>query len=183
LAEILLRADASVPSGAKSLKIDGLACDSRKVAADYLFFALLGANEDGNRYVRGRHRARAIAIASEAAPPVDLPANVVWIQVAESRKSLAVAAANFFGRPAEALQLIAVTGTNGKTTTSSLIDSVLRASEQKPVCLARLHITRRSASTSRPTQPQSRWTCRGFSPKFATLAGNTPCWRPVRTHL
>jgi UDP-N-acetylmuramoyl-L-alanyl-D-glutamate--2,6-diaminopimelate ligase len=131
LAEILLRADASVPSGAKSLKIDGVACDSRKVAADYLFFALLGANEDGNRYVRDAIERGAIAIASEAAPPVDLPANVVWIHVAESRKSLAVAAANFFGRPAEALQLIAVTGTNGKTTTSSLIDSVLRASGAK----------------------------------------------------
>jgi len=131
LAEILLRTDAGVPSAAKSLNIDGIACDSRKVAAGYLFFALLGANEDGNRYVRDAIERGAIAIASEAAPPVDLPAHVVWIHVAESRKSLAVAAANFFGRPAEALQLIAVTGTNGKTTTSSLIDSVLRASRAK----------------------------------------------------
>src|SRR3989441_5450263 len=131
LAEIFLRTDASVPSAAKSLKIDGIACDSRKVAAGYLFFALLGANEDGNRYVRDAIERGAVAIASEAAPPGDLPANVVWIQVAESRKGLAVAAANFFGRPAEALQLIAVTGTNGKTTTSSLIDSALRASGAK----------------------------------------------------
>ena len=131
LAEILLRTDAGVPSAAKSLNIDGIACDSRKVAAGYLFFALLGANEDGNRYVRDAIERGAVAIASEAAPPVDLPANVVWIQVAESRKGLAVAAANFFGRPAEALQLIAVTGTNGKTTTSSLIDSALRASGAK----------------------------------------------------
>ena len=131
LAEIFLRTDASVPSGAKSLKIDGIACDSRKVAAGYLFFALLGAKEDGNQYVRDAIERGAVAIASEAAPPVDLPANVVWIQVAESRKGLAVAAANFFGRPAEALQLIAVTGTNGKTTTSSLIDSALRASGAK----------------------------------------------------
>jgi UDP-N-acetylmuramoyl-L-alanyl-D-glutamate--2,6-diaminopimelate ligase len=131
LAEIFLRTDASVPSGAKSLKIDGIASDSRKVASGYLFFALLGANEDGNRYVRDAIERGAVAIASEAAPPVDLPANVVWIQVAESRKCLAVAAANFFGRPAEALQLIAVTGTNGKTTTSSLIDSALRASGAK----------------------------------------------------
>jgi UDP-N-acetylmuramoyl-L-alanyl-D-glutamate--2,6-diaminopimelate ligase len=131
LAEIFLRTDADVPSGAKHLKIDGIACDSRKVAPGYLFFALQGANEDGNRYVRDAIERGAIAIASEAAPPVDLPANVVWIHAAESRKGLAVAAANFFGRPAEALQLIAVTGTNGKTTTTSLIDSVLRASGAK----------------------------------------------------
>ena len=45
---------------------------------------------------------------------------------ADSRKALAIAAANFFGHPANALQLVAVTGTNGKTTTTSLIDSILR---------------------------------------------------------
>jgi UDP-N-acetylmuramoyl-L-alanyl-D-glutamate--2,6-diaminopimelate ligase len=128
LTKIFLRSDTNVPSGAKNLKIDGIACDSRKVAPGSLFFALQGANEDGNRYVRDAVERGAIAIASEASAPVDLPANVAWIQVTESRKSLAAAAANFFGRPAEVLQLIAVTGTNGKTTTTSLIDSVLRAS-------------------------------------------------------
>jgi len=131
LAKIFLRSDTNVPSGAKNLKIDGIACYSRKVAPGSLFFALQGANEDGNRYVRDAVERGAIAIASEASAPVDLPASVAWIQVTESRKSLAAAAANFFGRPAEVLQLIAVTGTNGKTTTTALIDSVLRASGAK----------------------------------------------------
>ena len=129
--EIFLRTDASVPSGAKTLKIAGMACDSRKVAPGYLFFALHGANENGNRYVRDAVERGAIAIASELTMPADLPAHVAWVRIAESRKGLALAAANFFGHPAEALQLIAVTGTNGKTTTTSLIDSVLRASGAK----------------------------------------------------
>src|SRR5207247_10862853 len=61
LADIFLRTDTHVPSGAKSLKIDGLACDSRKVAAGYLLFALLGANDDGDRYVRDAIERGAVA--------------------------------------------------------------------------------------------------------------------------
>jgi UDP-N-acetylmuramoyl-L-alanyl-D-glutamate--2,6-diaminopimelate ligase len=56
---------------------------------------------------------------------------VAWIQVREGRKALAVTAANFFGHPAEALQLVAVTGTNGKTTTTSLVDAIVKASGAK----------------------------------------------------
>src|SRR5438445_10662318 len=90
LAEVLVRTDAIVPSGAKSLKIDGIACDSRKVAAGYLFFALLGANEDGNRYVRDAIERGAIAIASEAAQPVALTAYDVWNRDARLRKGLLI---------------------------------------------------------------------------------------------
>ena len=56
-----------------------------------------------------------------------LPADIAWVQVPDSRKALAAAGANFYGRPAEKLQLVGITGTNGKTTTSFLIDSIIRA--------------------------------------------------------
>src|SRR5262249_5149504 len=87
--------------------------------------------EDGNKYVRDAVERGAIAIISEAAAPPDLSPHVAWVRVSESRKALAISAANFFGHPAKALQLVAVTGTNGKTTTTALIDSVLRASGAK----------------------------------------------------
>lgn len=131
LREVFAGIDGNVSPPADSPTIRGIACDSRKVLLGYLFFALHGAKEDGNQYVRDAIARGASAIASEGAAPVDLPSNVAWIRVAESRKSLALAAANFFAHPANALQLIAVTGTNGKTTTTSLIDSVLRASGAK----------------------------------------------------
>jgi UDP-N-acetylmuramoyl-L-alanyl-D-glutamate--2,6-diaminopimelate ligase len=131
LAEVFAQTDAAVPAEARSLVVKGIACDSRKVARGWLFFALHGAKEDGNKYVRNAIEGGAIAVASEGAAPADLPANVAWVRVAESRKSLAIGVANFFGHPANALQLIAVTGTNGKTTTTSLIDSILRASGAK----------------------------------------------------
>jgi UDP-N-acetylmuramoyl-L-alanyl-D-glutamate--2,6-diaminopimelate ligase len=96
-----------------------------------LFFALHGAKDDGNKYILDAVQRGACAIASQSEAPADLPASVAWVRVADSRKSLAIAAANFFRHPANALQLIAVTGTNGKTTTTSLIDSILRTSGAK----------------------------------------------------
>jgi len=122
---------AQISQRAESLQVSGIACDSRKVGRGFVFFALHGAKEDGNKFVRDALERGAIAVASEDAAPADLSPNVAWIRVAESRKALAIGAANFFGHAAQALQLIAVTGTNGKTTTTSLIDSVLRASRAK----------------------------------------------------
>jgi UDP-N-acetylmuramoyl-L-alanyl-D-glutamate--2,6-diaminopimelate ligase len=131
LADVFSKINAVLPPATANLIDCGIACDSRKVSPGYLFFALHGVKDDGNKFIADAISRGAIAIASESAPPADLSANVAWIRVPESRKSLAIAAANFFGHPAEALQLIAVTGTNGKTTTTSLIDSVLRASGAK----------------------------------------------------
>ena len=122
---------ANVPAGASGLAIQAIACDSRKVVPGGLFFALHGAKDDGNKYVRDAIERGASAVASETAAPQEVAGNLVWVQVPEARKALATAAANFFSHPAKALQLIAVTGTNGKTTTTSLVDSILRASGAK----------------------------------------------------
>jgi UDP-N-acetylmuramoyl-L-alanyl-D-glutamate--2,6-diaminopimelate ligase len=131
LAEIFHDSTTNLPPTARDLEIRGLACDSRKVAPGYVFFALHGAKDDGNKYVQDAIARGAIAIASEDVPSAGLPASVAWIKVPESRRTLAIAAATFFGNPAKAMNLIAVTGTNGKTTTTALIDSILRASGSK----------------------------------------------------
>ena len=131
LADVFSGVEAKVPAEAEQLTLAGIACDSRKVGPGFLFFALHGAADDGNKYVRDAIARGAAAIASESAATAELATTTVWVQVADSRKALAIAAANFFRHPANALQLIAVTGTNGKTTTTSLIDSVLRASGAK----------------------------------------------------
>ena len=106
-------------------------CDSRKVQPGSLFFALHGAKTDGNAFVKQAVERGAIAIVSEERQPADLPEKVLWIRVREARKSLAIAAANFFGHPGQALKMAAVTGTNGKTTTTSIIDSIIKASGAK----------------------------------------------------
>ncbi|HKT47517.1 MAG TPA: UDP-N-acetylmuramoyl-L-alanyl-D-glutamate--2,6-diaminopimelate ligase [Candidatus Acidoferrales bacterium] len=131
LGEILAGTGATVASAAMDLAIEQVTCDSRKVKAGALFFALHGAKADGTAFVREAIEQGAVAIASESAAPAGLPEKVIWIQVREGRKALAVAAANFFDHPANALRLAAVTGTNGKTTTTSLIDAMVKASGAK----------------------------------------------------
>jgi UDP-N-acetylmuramoyl-L-alanyl-D-glutamate--2,6-diaminopimelate ligase len=113
------------------LDIRQVACDSRKVQPRALFFALHGAKADGNAFIREAVSRGAVAIASEDAPPAAMPSSVAWIRVREARKAMAAAAANFFAHPTQALKLVAVTGTNGKTTTTSLVDAILKASGAK----------------------------------------------------
>ena len=131
LSDLFEGAQASIPPAAEDLEIRQVAADSRKVKPRALFFALHGAQSDGNAFVRDAVSRGAAAIASEETVPALIPSSVTWIRVREARKALAVTAANFFRHPAEALQLVAVTGTNGKTTTSSLVDSIVKASGAK----------------------------------------------------
>src|SRR5271170_366014 len=131
LRDLLQGAEANIPASAEELEIRQVACDSRKVQPRALFFALHGAKADGNTFIRDAVSRGAAAIASEENAPAAIPSSVAWIQVRQARKALAVTAANFFSHPAAALQLVAVTGTNGKTTTASLIDAIVKASGAK----------------------------------------------------
>jgi len=119
---------AAVPAG--DLLIEQVTCDSRKVREGALFVAVHGVATDGNVYAKDAVARGARVVLSADATPADWP-GTAWIQVSEPRKALAIAAANYFGRPADALKLVGVTGTNGKTTTASLIDSIVRASGAK----------------------------------------------------
>ena len=105
--------------------VSGLAYDSRLVEPANLFFAFPGARADGRRFAVDAIAKGAVAVVSESASPTDFAAP--WIQVAHGRKALAAASKNFFGAPDERLFLAAITGTNGKTTTSYLIDRILRS--------------------------------------------------------
>src|SRR5579864_831256 len=131
LGDLLRGTEASVSAAAEKLEIRQVACDSRKVRPRALFFALHGATADGNTFIRDAVSRGAVAIASEDAPPATMPTSVAWIRVTHERKALAITAANFFGHPSGALQLVAVTGTNGKTTTTSLVDAIIKASGAK----------------------------------------------------
>jgi len=131
LREVLQGVDADAPKDQGDLEIRQVTCDSRKVKARALFFALHGAKADGNAFIRDAVSHGAAAIVSEDPAPAALPGSVAWIRIRDARKALATAAANFYRHPAEALQLVAVTGTNGKTTTTSLVDSIVKASGAK----------------------------------------------------
>lgn len=131
LADLLEGTETIFSAAASEVEIRQVTCDSRKVRPRAVFVALHGAKADGNAFIRDAVSRGAAAVVSEDAAPTGIPSSVAWIQVRETRKALAVTAANFFGHPAGALQLVAVTGTNGKTTTTSLLDAIVKASGAK----------------------------------------------------
>jgi UDP-N-acetylmuramoyl-L-alanyl-D-glutamate--2,6-diaminopimelate ligase len=108
-----------------SLAIQGLDYDSRRVGEGFLFFAFPGSRVDGRQFALDAVARGAVAVASEAEAPAAFPAP--WIQVDHGRQALALASRNFYGKPDERISLTGITGTNGKTTTGFLVDSVLRA--------------------------------------------------------
>ncbi|HSU89227.1 MAG TPA: Mur ligase family protein, partial [Terriglobia bacterium] len=115
-------------AGDLGIEILGLAYDSREVSPGYLFFAIRGTRADGNRFVPNAiaKGAAAVVSASPLIPSLAMP----WIEVDDERAALAVIAGNFYGHPTANLHLVGITGTNGKTTTTYLVESILKAAEK-----------------------------------------------------
>ncbi|HVO11659.1 MAG TPA: UDP-N-acetylmuramoyl-L-alanyl-D-glutamate--2,6-diaminopimelate ligase [Vicinamibacteria bacterium] len=128
LGELLARLPGAELHGEPGLEITSVTHDSRRAGPASLFVAVRGTASDGNQYVEAARKNGAAAIASEQ-PPAGEGA---WVRVANAREALAVFSAAVLGDPARALELVGVTGTNGKTTTTYLIDSALRAAGEKP---------------------------------------------------
>jgi UDP-N-acetylmuramoyl-L-alanyl-D-glutamate--2,6-diaminopimelate ligase len=114
-----------LPPAVRHLDVTNLAYDSRTVTPGTLFFAFPGAKADGREYAPQALGRGAVAVVSELSAPQSFAGS--WIQVAHGRRALALACRNFFGAPERDLLLTSVTGTNGKTTTTYLIDAVLRS--------------------------------------------------------
>ena len=116
--------------GPLSFDIEGIAYDSRQVKKNYLFVALRGQHDDGTRFVDDALRRGAVAIVSEQDqwPRRD----IAHIYVEDARLALAELACAFYDRPSDRLQLIGITGTNGKTTTSFMCREILRAAGRNP---------------------------------------------------
>ena len=155
LAELLADAEpvSPLPPSAASLAVAGLEYDSRRVAPGFVFFAFRGARTDGRQFAAAAVERGAVAVISEQEAPAALP--VPWILVNHGRRTLALAARRFYPRTEE-VTLIGITGTNGKTTTSFLIDSVLRASGLTTALIGTIEY--RLAGETRPavnTTPES----------------------------
>jgi UDP-N-acetylmuramoyl-L-alanyl-D-glutamate--2,6-diaminopimelate ligase len=105
--------------------VTAIAYDSRQVQPGAVFVALRGVNADGARFVPQAIAQGAIAVVAETAAPVGTA--VPWLHVSSARAALAELAAAFNGHPSEALALVGITGTNGKTTTSYVLASIFEA--------------------------------------------------------
>lgn len=113
-------------SGQGNAQVLGIAYSSRSVDSGYLFAALKGERWNGYDFIPEAISKGASAILSERQAPPEL--NINWIQVQETRKSLALCSANFYQHPSLQLKVIGITGTKGKTTATYLLESILKAS-------------------------------------------------------
>jgi UDP-N-acetylmuramoyl-L-alanyl-D-glutamate--2,6-diaminopimelate ligase len=129
LQRVLAGAEVGKIVGPADLDIESVAYDSRQVIPGAIFFALRGEKLDGARFIEDALRRGAVAVANENPRREVCPENIALVELlpGTGRRGLAIAAANFYGHPADGLQLVGVTGTNGKTTTAFLVDSILRA--------------------------------------------------------
>jgi UDP-N-acetylmuramoyl-L-alanyl-D-glutamate--2,6-diaminopimelate ligase len=183
LSEVIAGIEGVRVTGGTRLRIAAVACDSRKVARATLFFAMPGAKTDGNEFIAEALARGAVAIASPNPLPANIPHDVAWVEVSAGteRKALALAAANFYGHPANALHLAGVTGTNGKTTITFILDSILRAAGWKTGRIGTTgYQTPRGSRAANNTTPESL----DLQEMFAEIrdAGGTAAVLEVSSH-
>ena len=121
LRDVLKGVNTVFSSADGDIEITGITNDSRKAKEGYLFVAVRGYASDGHKFIASAIKNGASAVLCEEAPEDGGP----YVVTDNSRAAEAEAAANFYGRPADKLKMIGVTGTNGKTTVTNLIKSVI----------------------------------------------------------
>ncbi len=172
------------PAGG-SAEVRAIEFDSREVGRGSLFVAMRGGSADGARFIADAVRSGAVAVVTDAAEAfatleAEFP-RLPMALVAHGRRALATLSANLYNHPEELLALTGVTGTNGKTTTTFLLDAMLRAAARATVLVGTIeyHV----ASDVRPsphTTPESRDLLRLFAEGAAL--GATEAVMEVSSH-
>ena len=122
LEQLLTRINYSIVKGSTDIEISDIIYDSRKACPNCLFVCLVGSEADGHTYAQKAVESGAAALLVSKEIEID---GVTVIKVEDTRKALAFASAEYFGNPADELKTIGITGTKGKTTTASMIRSIL----------------------------------------------------------
>jgi len=116
-------------TGMLDARVQDVTHDSRRATAGTVFVAIRGEKVDGNLFVTQAIQNGAVGVISEASPETAGIEPPAWIRVTDARAALALAAAAVHRHPSHQLKLVGITGTNGKTTTAHLLDSIVRAAE------------------------------------------------------
>ena len=160
-------------------EITGIAYNSKAAKPGFLFAALRGAAQNGMDFVAEAEANGAVAVLSEWPKPA--ASRAAWVQVADAREALALAAANFFGHPSSGMKVVGVTGTKGKTTTTYLLEAILVAAGAAPGVIGTIEYRRPGWRTPAPrTTPEA--------PDLQALlramldAGVTHCVMEVSSH-
>ena len=125
LKDILYKTGIEEVSGSTDLNVIDVCFDSRSAREGGLFVAVRGLQSDGHNYISSVIERGVVAIVCEQFPE-ELINGITYVRVNDSALALAIIASNYFGNPSENLKLIGVTGTNGKTTTATLLYQLFR---------------------------------------------------------
>ncbi len=129
IAQLVARLPASTRViGDSAREIASIEIDSRRVTPGAMFVALAGEHTDGHAFIQAAAHNGATAVVLEEARALDVPEHVTAIAVPDSRRALSVIAAAFYGDPSRAVDVLGVTGTNGKTTTTRMIAAIVETS-------------------------------------------------------
>ena len=118
-------------SGLKDFQVGGVTCDSKKIKDNFIFVAIKGSSCDGHRFIPEAISAGAKAVVVEN-PEVEKRQGCVFLKTKDSRRCLAQLVAAFYGFPSRYLKLVGVTGTNGKTSITYILESILKEAGFNP---------------------------------------------------
>ena len=139
LKDILYKVTINAVVGSTSIAVNKIEFDSRNIKSNDVFVAISGTITDGHKYISKAVNDGAIAVVCEQLPKT-LVEGVAYIVVESSSKALAFMAANFYEQPSENLKLVGVTGTNGKTTVTSLLYQLFKKAGYKVGLLSTVKI-------------------------------------------
>jgi len=125
LKDILYKAGIIEVAGSTNVAITAISFDSRRVEKDSLFVAVKGTLSDGHKYINDTLAKGAIAVLCEEFPE-EINEKTTYIKVKDTTAALGIVAANFYDNPSEKIKLVGVTGTNGKTTTVTLLFNLFK---------------------------------------------------------
>jgi UDP-N-acetylmuramoyl-L-alanyl-D-glutamate--2,6-diaminopimelate ligase len=152
--EFLALGEVEETAGNLDQEVNGLAFDSRRVRKGHLFFAVPGEKVDGHDFIGAAIQQGAAACVYSRAGHWPRPA--ASVRVKDVRHALGLWAAQFYGRPSARLKLVGVTGTNGKTTTTYLIESIFRAAGLEPGVIGTISYRYRGKAVPSPhSTPES----------------------------
>jgi len=180
LKDILYKVALVEVAGSTDVAISSVQFDSRKVKDGALFIAVKGLTTDGHKFIDQTIEQGAVAILCEEMPATKLN-SVTYVRVRNTSEALAIIAANFYDHPSAKLKLVGITGTNGKTTTATLLFKLFR----KLGCKVGLLSTVRNQINDKEfsaayTTPDSLELNRMLSEIVA--AGCTHCFMEVSSH-
>lgn len=137
LADLLQQVAVVEIRGPVGVEVAGLNYDSRRLQPGEIFFALRGQAHDGHRFLAAAVARGARVLVVEELPAEDLPATLV--RVGNARSAMAKMAQAFYGDPTRGLRVVGVTGTNGKTTTTYLLEAILQAAGEAPAVVGTIN--------------------------------------------